>query len=283
MLFPFSKYEGCGNDFVLFDNRSKVFPEPHQEEVRRLCHRQQGIGADGVVLLEESDQADFRMRIFNADGSEAEMCGNGIRCLMKFIHELGIGSVSCAIETMYRRLSVEVNKEGVCVEMGGPTGVRWNVPLTIESTPFTLHLLNTGVPHAVLFVDDIEAFDLAYWGPRVRNHSSFHPQGTNFNVATLLVDGEMALRTYERGVEGETLACGTGATAAALAAAYLANQPSPIAVKTRSNEILTIAFSLQGKKFTEVSMTGPANLIYRGEVILQSNINSNRTSYVCKS
>lgn len=289
MQAAFSKYAGCGNDFILFDNRSGFLSDLTSEAIRHLCHRQQGIGADGIILLEESDKADYRMRIFNADGSEAEMCGNGIRCLMKYIHELGFSAPLCTIETMQRLLKLRLHQGDVCVEMGDPTDVQWNFPLQIESETLTLHLLNTGVPHAVLFVDQIDSFDLLKWGPKVRYHP-FFPQGTNFNVATRPENGEISVRTYERGVEGETFACGTGATAAALAAAYVTRCSSPIKVRTRSNEILEVGFQYKnglyhsqpklsrGPKsklqagcgiFSAVTMTGPAKRTYRGEVSLR--------------
>jgi diaminopimelate epimerase len=275
MRVAFSKYAGCGNDFILFDNRSRSLSGLITESIRQLCHRQQGIGADGIIFLEESDQADFKMRIFNADGTEAEMCGNGIRCLMKFIHELNLAGPLCTIETMQRRLTMRLREEddAICVEMGNPTDVRWDISLIpsqdgykIGSDTMTLQLLNTGVPHAILFVDEIDSFDLAKWGPKVRHHPFFSPQGTNFSVATRPVNGEMSIRTYERGVEGETLACGTGAAAAALAAAHEMQYPSPIKVRTRSNEILEIGFDFTDGLFSAVTMTGPAKRTYRGEV-----------------
>lgn len=278
MRVSFSKYTGCGNDFILCDNRSGSLSGLTSEAISQLCHRQLGIGADGIIFLEESDQADFKMRIFNADGSEAEMCGNGIRCLMKFIHELNLAGPLCTIETMQRRLTLRLQKDDVCVEMGNPTDVKWDVSLIpnvnqetlngyrVGLDMLTLHLLNTGVPHAILFVDEIDSFDLAYWGPKVRYHPFFYPQGTNFNIATRPINGEMSIRTYERGVEGETLACGTGATAAALAAAYAMGYPAPIRVKTRSSEILEIGFDFDQGLFSAVTMTGPAKRTYRGEV-----------------
>lgn len=286
MQVPFSKYVGCGNDFILFDNRSESLSGISVDVIRQLCHRQEGIGADGVIFLEESGRADFKMRIFNADGSEAEMCGNGIRCLMKFIQELGIGGSLCTIETMQRILKLQMDHENVCVDMGDPAQVKWDVSISVGSTVFTLQLLNTGVPHAVLFVDQIDAFDLAYWGPKIRYHPFFHPQGTNVTVAAHLVNGEMSIRTYERGVEGETLACGTGATAAALAAAYVGHHFSPIRVRTRSNEILTIGFRCEHGIFSAVTMTGPAKRTYQGEVAISHRgfvNNSTRTCYVCKN
>lgn len=280
MWLSFSKYVGCGNDFILFDNRSGVFPSHDGDLIRQLCHRQYGIGADGIILLEESEKADFAMRIFNADGGEAEMCGNGIRCLMKFIQELGISLSSCLVETMCRTHRLTISKDLVSVDMGAPTEVAWNIPIEMEANAWTIQFLNTGVPHAILFMKEIESFDLASWGPKFRYHSQFHPQGTNFSVATFPVNGKMSIRTYERGVEGETLACGTGATAAALAGAYLYDQKSPITVQTRLQEKLVIEFQRQGDLFSNVTMSGPSTCTYRGEVDI-SNF-SNRKNYVCK-
>jgi len=265
-MFSFSKYAGCGNDFVLFDNRAGRFPSHSPQVIASLCHRQRGIGADGVILLENSAKADCRMRIFNADGSEAEMCGNGIRCLMKFLHELGAASSKCTIETMERTLQVELKGDLVSVSMGSPSSMRWNFPIQVGSDTFDMNFLNTGVPHAIMFMKQIDSFDMALWGPRVRSHPMFLPHGTNFNIATPPADGEVAIRTYERGVEGETLACGTGATAAALAAARVYDAPSPVRVRTASNETLEIGFQRDGDQFSQVTLTGPANRIYTGEV-----------------
>lgn len=264
----FSKYAGCGNDFIIFDNRTLFFPSNHDQLIKNLCDRSKGIGADGVILLENSLSADFKMRIFNADGSEAEMCGNGIRCLLKYIRELGFTHQSYTIETMKSNRIVEFCYQDVRVEMGSPTDLIWNIPLPIENKTLVVHHLNTGVPHTILFVKDITLIPLDHLGPQIRYHPFFLPKGTNVNVASLSGSSEIHLRTYERGVEGETLACGTGATATALAAAKLYGLESPISVQTRSGESILISFYLQNEQFHSVKMSGNAIFQFRGKIDL---------------
>lgn len=255
-LVNFSKYVGAGNDFLLVDDRRGGFPcLPHL--IAKLCHRQQGVGADGVILLTEASGADFGFRIFNADGSEAEMCGNGVRCLARFLEELGLSASTFTLETKERLLFVKIGKE-IAVEMGEARD------LMLELEP-NLHFVNTGVPHAVTFVPDVNEVDVAEDGRKLRFHPRFQPKGTNASFASLKPDGSVAVRTYERGVEAETLACGTAATAVALIAAQLYDLPSPVRVHTRSEAILSVSFE---KGFSRLTLTGPAHLVFRGVVNL---------------
>ncbi len=261
MPLSFSKYSGCGNDFILVDNRLLHFPVD-AAYIAKLCDRKRGVGADGLILLQLSQMADYRMRIFNADGGEAEMCGNGIRCLMQFIRELGGLAPRYRIETMNATLQVEEEQGGlVSVEMAEPHSIQWELSLPGF---FQLSSLNTGVPHAVIFVEDLERDHWMAIAPQIRHHAAFGPKGTNVNFAQLKSDGTLSVRTYERGVEGETLACGTGATAAALAAAKRFGLPGPIQVLPRSKEPLNISFSWQGDCPTAVTLAGPAHFIFRG-------------------
>lgn len=271
-LWNFVKYTGCGNDFIFFDNRAANFPLS-PKLVQNLCHRQWGIGADGVILLENSTRADARMRIFNADGHEAEMCGNGIRCLIHWLHSgsSGLGSQPAyLIETAKGLLKGSMADDGVCIEMGIPADIRWSVPICLESENYSFHCLNTGVPHAVLFVPNIEEVNFDRLGPLVRFHSLWQPHGINATFAQKLDAHTLAVRTYERGVEGETLACGTGATAAALAAAYQYQLSAPVFLKTRSGASLKIDFALESGIFSNVKMTGPARRTFQGEVNLSN-------------
>lgn len=262
----FSKYAGCGNDFILVDNRKVVFPVTDRaSHIRKICHRHTGIGADGVILLEESLSADFKMRIFNADGSEAEMCGNGIRCLHKFIQKLGLCKQAVSIETLESILSLKQAGDEVTVEMPIPSELSWSIPLSVNNQDLEAHHLNTGVPHAVFFLPEIESVDVNRLGRQIRFDSHFSPRGANVNFVSV-ADRGIAIRTYERGVEQETLACGTGATAAALAAAHVKQLPSPIRVHTRSGEVLTIDFKLDDAKISNVTMTGPATHVFDGEI-----------------
>lgn len=264
----FSKYSGCGNDFILIDHRSP-FLNVSKELVLRLCQRQTGIGADGLILLEKSSSQDFKMRIFNADGSEAEMCGNGIRCLGAFLLELGYPKQAYTIETMERKLSLEFTEKGIKVAMGDPKDIRSHVPLEIEGQNLLCYTLDTGVPHAVVFVDDVEKVHVVALGQKIRYHTSFLPKGTNANFVEKDSPRQISIRTYERGVEDETLACGTGATASALAAALQWNLKAPITVKTRSQDSLEIDFvKNQDQTFTQVSQTGPAHKTFSGTIDL---------------
>jgi diaminopimelate epimerase len=267
MTLCFSKYAGCGNDFILVDNRTLFFPTENRQIIRRLCERSFGVGADGLILIEQSTSADFKMRIFNCDGSEAEMCGNGIRCLFKFILELGYPSQAYTIEVMGKQLHLAPDQENVSVEMAQPSNMAWHIDLAVDGKILQVHHLDTGVPHAVYFLADIEKIDVNGIGAKIRYHPTFLPKGANANFAKCKTNGTLQVRTYERGVEHETLACGTGATATALAAAKIYGWESPIVVETRSGENLKIGFQFDNQGMpTQVTMSGPASFVFRGEI-----------------
>jgi len=267
MWISFSKYAGCGNDFILIDNRNNLFPIDNHDFISKMCKARTGISADGIILLENSGHADFRMRIFNPDGKETEMCGNGIRCLFKFIHELGYQEPSFSIETMHSQLQIAAQDDHVRVEMGDPMDMRWNFNLSDYPHHQQIHFLNTGVPHAVLFFDEIEKIDMFEIGRQLRHHPVFGPQGANINAASIDKEGRLWVRTFERGVEAETLACGTGATAVAIAAAKIKGLKSPIRVYPRSQEVLEVGFEHQEDKFSQVTLTGPATFVFKGSFL----------------
>ncbi len=266
MRWPFAKYVGSGNDFILFDNRQGVFPLTQSHLIQRLCHRQRGIGADGILLLELSIHADCRMRLLNRDGSEAEMCGNGLRCFIKWLSSLGFQRQMYHVEIMHRILKASQIGEEICIEMGQPHHIQWNIPLHFENQFLNVHHLNTGVPHTLLFMDQIDQINLSELGPYIRYHTLWQPQGTNVTLVQKIDSRQLKVRTYERGVEAETLACGTGATAAALAAAYHFHLTSPLVIQTRSGEELRIDFSLHPEYFSDVKLTGPAQCTFVGEI-----------------
>lgn len=266
--WSFAKYVGCGNDFIIFDNRLETFPI-FQPLIQRLCLRQKGIGADGLLLLENSKKADFRLRIFNSDGSEAEMCGNGLRCFIKWLTSLGFQNHSYRIEVMQRILTASQIGNVVCVEMGSPRNIQWDIPVRFEEQFLRVHYLNTGVPHVVLFMENIDSVNLIKLGSYIRNYSLWKPNGTNFTIAQKIDSQKLKIRTYERGVEGETLACGTGATAAALAAARQSGYSSPVIVQTYSGEELEIGFSFENQIFSNVTMKGSAECTFMGEIDLK--------------
>lgn len=269
MRVPFVKYSGCGNDFILIDNRMLGLSLA-LTDLRQLCHRQQGIGADGVLFLErpKTKEASHRMRIFNADGSEAEMCGNGLRCLAHYIRlQEGIHS-PFLIDTMHQVMEVSFLQDLVTIAMP-PLNDMILVNLTIQSTPLSLYCLDTGVPHAVILTEVKEADQLLSLAPMIRFHSYFS-KGTNVNIASPLADGTLAVRTYERGVEKETLACGTGAVAAAIVSAHVYHVTSPVKVQTRSGDFLYVDFQQNGQQFTHLKLTGPAIKVFEGIVEIGS-------------
>lgn len=267
MKIPFVKMSGSGNDFILIDHR-KPFIEVDQmaEFARKVCRRRVSVGADGLIFVEPSENADFRWRFFNADGSEAEMCGNGGRCVARFAFLKGITGPHLTFETVAGILSAQVNGRRVKLEMTRPHSLRLNERLSVEGEYRTLSSLNTGVPHAVMFVEDLEAIDVTRMGRAIRTHPHYAPAGTNVNFVRLEKGGQLSIRTYERGVEEETLACGTGTVASALIAAFEGFVTSPVRVKTRGGEVLTVYFELEGREVKRVFFEGDVHLIYEGEM-----------------
>jgi len=235
------RYSGAGNTFFLADNRKATFDI---QQVHALCKMGH---VDGLILAEETLDADARMRIFNSDGSEAEMCGNGLRCLIHFLRAEGVERQVYCIETLAGRHTGWFAGEEVCVQLPKPKNLKLHLATD-------LHFVDTGVPHAVQIVPDLDNVDVSSWGKRLRSSPLFAPAGANANFISLLMDSTLAVRTYERGVEAETQACGTGATASALIAHKLFQLPSPIKIKVRSGEILKISFN---HDFSEVTLQGP--------------------------
>lgn len=262
MPWSFDKYSGCGNDFLLFDNRERDFPLHH---IPMLCNRKEGIGADGVLLWENSSKADARMRVFNPDGSEAEMCGNGLRCFVKWLVFKDINYTTCVIEVHNRILKASLQEHRICTELGTPSNLQWHIPFSFDDHMLSLHHVDTGVPHTILFVQAIETVNVQTIGSYIRH--SWKPKGTNVTFVQQLGPREFKIRTYERGVEGETLACGTGAAAAAYAASHLFKCLSPLTIETLSNEklIVDICPTTGG-----IALTGPACYLFRGEIELNS-------------
>src|SRR4030042_2658964 len=213
----FWKRSGSGNDFILIDNRDgRIADEAMGPLVKRVCRRRESVGADGVIFVTQSGAFDFAWRFFNADGGEAEMCGNGGRCVAPFAYLKGIAGPSLKFETLAGILSAQVDGKRVKLEMTKPFGLKLDETLLIDGKKQIFSSINTGVPHAVLFVEDVEGLDIVQIGRALRYHSHFSPSGTNANFIRLETGSKLSIRTYERGVEEETLACGTGAVAAAL-------------------------------------------------------------------
>ncbi len=270
MTTAFTKMNGAGNDFILVDNRAgQVRLTPAQ--VVRLCHRQRGIGADGLLLLVPcaSGRADWAWDFFNSDGSRAEMCGNGARCFGRFVQRLTDARERVTFETTAGVITATFAGDRVTVNLTEPHGLRLNESLTAGGQPLTVHSLNTGVPHAVVFVPDADQAMVQSLGSELRFHPHFAPKGTNVNFVQLLGPGRIRVRTYERGVEGETLACGTGVTASALIAARLHGFPSPVQVRVQGGDTLEVGFTEAGERFEQVRLTGPAEFVFEGEIELE--------------
>jgi len=264
---PFHKMHGGGNDFVLVDHRARFIPEGDQPALaRRVCHRQLGVGADGLILIENSPAAHFRWRFYNADGSEPEMCGNGGRCAARFAVLNGLAPESLTFETLAGLIPAEVKGRLVRLGMTGVGDLRLKQEIPVNGDTLIGHFVRVGVPHVVIPVADLEAVPVSRWGRSVRFHPLFQPAGTNVDFVTFTGPRELAMRTYERGVEDETLACGTGAVAAALIAARLGQVSSPTTVHTRGGEALTVYFQPQGEDFAGVFLEGEALVVYQGQL-----------------
>ena len=263
----FTKFSGSGNDFIFIDNRNLE----HQADamigfVQRVCRRGQSVGADGLMFIEPSEHADFKWRFFNADGSEGEMCGNGGRCAARFARELGIATDSVSFETIAGVIDATMNDSRVKLRMTQPFDYRPGIRLDINGRGVVVDHMNTGVPHAVEFMDDVEEVEIVADGRAIRTHGEFAPAGANVNFAQISGDSSLTLRTYERGVENETLACGTGAVATAILAATRRLVTAPVDVQVRSGEILKIYFEGVGAEVRDVYMEGETRLVYQGEM-----------------
>jgi diaminopimelate epimerase len=265
----FVKMNGAGNDFVLLDNRAGAL-QLDGATIARLCDRHRGVGADGVLMLEPAREgADHRMRYYNADGGEAEMCGNGARCFARFAKTIAGANGAVSFETPAGVIRAEfLAGERVRIEMVTPNNFLPNLSLTVEGATHTVHAINTGVPHACVFVDDLEHTPVVRLGRALRLHPEFAPKGANANFIRVLNPRAIAIRTYERGVEDETLACGTGVTASALIFAALNGATSPIDVTVRGGDTLEVGFVPGAKpgEFTSVTLCGPADFVFAGEI-----------------
>jgi diaminopimelate epimerase len=264
---PFYKMSGSGNDFILIDNRRSVVPsEDPSHFAARICRRKMSVGADGLILLEASDCADFRWRFFNSDGSTAEMCGNGARCAARFAFLQEIAGEKMRFETLAGIIGAHVQDDQVKIRMTDPCDLVLDGEMDTGEERIVYKSINTGVPHVVIDVDDLEKVNVTSLGRRIRRHPRFAPAGTNVNFVALLPGGGWAVRTYERGVEDETLACGTGIAAAALVLAAARSLASPVRLKARSGTWLKVYFDREAGNFKELYLEGDARIIYRGHM-----------------
>jgi diaminopimelate epimerase len=266
---PFFKMSGAGNDFVVLDNRQAQVSGDLNRFAESVADRKRGIGGDGVLLVEPSSRKDFRMRYFNADGSEADMCGNGGRCIARFANLVGAAGTKMQFENLAGDFQATVLPDGqVDLQMTLPHSMKLDMELPVDGKTLKGHFLNTGVPHVVVPVDDIDAVDVFNLGKALRFHEAFAPKGTNANFVQVTGPNSISVRTYERGVEDETLACGTGSVAAAILMARSGKVASPVAVKTHGGDILTISFDLKGDSAENVFLKGQAEVTFEGQLDL---------------
>ncbi len=263
----FSKMNGAGNDFVVLDNRD-LATSLSGAQIAQICDRHLGVGADGLLAIEPAQNgADFRMRYYNADGGEAEMCGNGARCFARFadrITERGLEPLT--FETIAGTVGARFVGDDVEITLSEPFGLKIGTTLDVDGQRHTVHSVNTGVPHAIVIVDDIDAIDIIGTGAALRHHEHFQPDGTNVNFQLVAGAGTIAIRTYERGVEGETLACGTGVVANAIVHNQLTGATPPIGVRVRGGATLTVGWQRDGDTYRNVTLTGPAEFVFEGEI-----------------
>jgi len=272
IVLPFVKMTGAGNDFVLIDNRRGEFTIDWRKFAPSVCNRRYGIGADGLLVLESSTEADFTMLYFNADGSFGGMCGNGGRCASRYVLlEKKIDRVTFkALDYLY---SAQTQGCHISLTMKDPRALRMNVTIDVLGQAVKLHYVDTGSPHVVLYIDELPeplqseiiTKGIHEIGRAIRLHSEFSPEGANVNFIRILDDHSVSMRTYERGVEEETLACGTGAVACSVIAHMHQGLASPIQVRTRSNETLTVSFSSNAGLLTNITLDGSAMITFRGE------------------
>lgn len=259
MQIPFWKMQGAGNDFILVDDRSQTFPVDHASFIAHLCDRRRSVGSEGLLLIQPSASADFRMRFFNPDGAEADLCGNGARCIARLAVEIGAAPAQMSIETAAGPVRAEILSSGVRLHLPPPKDWRLHLSMPWKSQEFPLHFVDTGVPHAVAIVEDLAAVDVAALGSAIRRHPLFAPAGANADFIQITGPDSLAIRTYERGVEAETLACGTGIVAAVLVAEKLGLVQAPARVKTAGGDTLEVATA-------PLTLTGPAEHSFRGEI-----------------
>lgn len=277
----FTKMVASGNDFIVVDQRQRNSIRGLRPLSVQICDRKYGAGADGLLVLEKSTRADIKMRVFNPDGSEPDMCGNGIRCVAFYSARSrgqevtppsagdaakgGTGS-KIKIETRAGIIEAGLNKDKVKVKMTEPENIKLGLPLKINKRTIRVDFINTGVPHVVIFAEGLDKIDAVSIGRQIRFHKRFLPQGTNVDFVQIIDDNNIKIRTYERGVEDETLACGTGTVAAALIYAIRNRQYAirKVMVQTKSGEILRVEFNRINGKFKDVWLEGKASIVYKG-------------------
>jgi diaminopimelate epimerase len=266
-VIPFTKMSAAGNDFIIVDNRlGALDAQRGKKTAQSLCRRKLSVGADGLILIEASQEADFKWRFFNADGSEAEMCGNGGRCAARFAHLKGIAPPLLTFETLAGIVKAEVMGEVVKLELPLPYNLTGDFTIKLEGEDHLVNSITVGVPHVVIFVEDLPNVPVVELGRKIRFADRFKPAGTNVNFVSIKNDATIAIRTYERGVEDETLACGTGSVASALITSEKRGMKSPVSVLTQGGEVLSIHFTKEDQKLKDVFLEGTATVVYEGKL-----------------
>lgn len=260
MKIQFVKYQGTGNDFILIDNRSGAYSNITEQQVNHMCNRHKGIGADGVMLLNNLADYDFEMKYFNADGKESSMCGNGGRCIVKYARSVGI------IKDIYHFLAPDGEH---VAEIDNDDRVRLKMKdIDLVENHSNYFFVDTGSPHFVKYVDDLNYYDVYHKGREIRNSSKFQEKGVNVNFVESLGPDEIYVRTYERGVENETLSCGTGVTASAVVSAHNDNGFNLVEVRTQGGKLIVEFDKLDENHFENIWLCGPAEFVFTGTIII---------------
>ncbi len=263
----FWKMNGSGNDFIIIDNREGIVPEKEMIHfVKSVCRRRESVGADGLIFVIDSDKYDFGWRFFNADGSEVEMCGNGSRCVARFAYLKGIADMNMTFETLAGPVSAHVESRMVRVQMPDPSRPLLDLDIEKKDGWISVDFINTGVPHVVVQVEGLDEHPVFEYGRMLRYHNRFEPDGTNADFIEIVDRNNLRMRTYERGVEDETLACGTGAIASALIGAARDMVSSPVKVHTKGGEALIIHFNKRESVFTDIWLEGSTSIVYTGRL-----------------
>ncbi len=278
LQLPFTKMSGAGNDFILIDNRDAIVTGDASTLARALCSRHFGVGADGLLLLERSSIADFAMRYFNADGSFGGMCGNGGRCIARFAYHHGIAGRTLRFEALDHTYAAEVIEPSVKLHMKAPKDLLANRLLHLISREVIASFVDTGSPHVVIESPVVEEVDVESIGREIRE--TVFPAGTNVNFVQPIGPNTLKLRTYERGVEAETLACGTGAVASAVVFSSLHHMKSPVTLRVRSGEDLIVYFERHDESFVNIQLEGSAHFLFSGKVLYDTTRQAVADSFV---
>ncbi len=268
MSFDFIKAEAAGNDFIIIDAENLPSGMDLNKLVVEICKREKAIGADGVMLYDKSETCDFKMRIFNPDGGEVEMCGNGARCMGLYAYTYKFNKHKMRMETLAGVIAIEINNGVPRLKLIDPKDTRLNFIIEVDDKDLEVSFTNTGVPHVVRVVDKVDVAPMEELGSKIRYNKEFSPAGANVNFIEVVDEHNLKIRTYERGVEGETLACGTGCAASAVVAAMLDKAVSPVNLITASGKILKVYFDLENSECKNLYLEGACNLVYKGKYIV---------------